>query len=305
MKKENHPSQGSHPFIPSLSEGGDFNKTKHPVSRSVTANRIYNNLSFSVGILLLALFAFAALFAGLLSPYDPFEQELLFGLGGPDSLHWMGRDQLGRDMLSRIIYGSRVSLSVGFITIAVSSFFGIVIGGIAGAFGGKVDGIIMRVIDVVMAFPGILLAISIMSVLGPGLGNVILALCLTGWVGFARITRGQILSLREREYVLAAEAAGAGEGRLILFHFLPNAAAPLIIEAAFGMAAVIVAEAGLSFLGLGVQPPSPSWGAMLNDGRSFLLIAPHLTAFPGLCLALLVLAINLAGDGLRDILDPR
>ena len=263
------------------------------------------NRSFYVGLLLLALFAFVAIFAGLFAPHDPFGQGLLFGLSGPDSAHWMGRDQLGRDILSRVIYGSRVSLMVGFITITVSGTIGIVIGGIAGAFGGKLDSLIMRIIDIVMAFPGILLAISIMSVLGPGLGNVIMALCLTGWVGFARITRGQILSLREREYVLAAEAAGAGEGRLIFYHYLPNAAAPLIIEAAFGMAAVIVAEAGLSFLGLGIQPPAPSWGAMLNEGRSFLLIAPHLTLFPGLCLALLVLAINLAGDGLRDLLDVR
>jgi peptide/nickel transport system permease protein len=299
MKKENHPS------VPSFSEGGDFKKTRYLSTLSVRLNRIRYNLSFSVGVLLLALFVLAAVFAGLLAPYDPFGQELLFGLNGPDSAHWMGRDQLGRDMLSRILYGSRVSLLVGFITIAVSGFFGIIIGGIAGAFGGKIDGFIMRVIDIVMAFPGILLAISIMSVLGPGLSNVILALCLTGWVGFARITRGQILSLREREYVVAATAAGASEGRLIFFHYLPNAAAPLIIEAAFGMAAVIVAEAGLSFLGLGIQPPAPSWGTMLNEGRSFLLIAPHLTAFPGLCLALLVLAINLAGDGLRDILDVR
>lgn len=255
--------------------------------------------SFYFGAVLLAIFALMALLAPWIAPYDPFEQELLFGLGTPDASHWMGRDQLGRDLLSRVVYGSRVSLMVGFFTITVSGVVGIIMGGLAGARGGWVDTLIMRVIDIVLAFPGILLAISIMSLLGPGLPNVVLALCLTGWVSFARITRGQILSLREREYVLAATAVGAGEGRLILHHYLPNSAGPLLIEAAFGMAGVIIAEAGLSFLGLGVQPPAPSWGAMLNEGRSFLLIAPHLTAFPGFCLALLVLAINLTADGLQ------
>jgi len=266
---------------------------------------VKNNIGFILGAVVLGVFAIIALFAPWFAPYDPYAQNLLLGLEGPDSLHWMGRDQLGRDMLSRIIYGSRVSLTVGIITVTVSAVTGMVVGGVAGAFGGRVDGVIMRLIDVVLAFPGILLAIAIMAILGPGFFNVVLALCLTGWVGFARITRGQILSLREREFVTAATAAGAGRGRLIFSHYLPNATAPLLIEAAFGTAAVIVAEAGLSFLGLGVQPPTPSWGAMLNDGRPFLLIAPYLTAFPGLCLALLVLAINLAGDGLRDMLDPR
>lgn len=299
MEKDNHPQPP-----PWFTRRGK-RETKHTVAKSIRSKGFYNNLSFYVGVGLLALFGLVSLFAGQLAPYDPYSQELVFGLDTPGGGHWMGRDQLGRDLLSRVIYGSRVSLLVGTLTITVSATVGIVIGGLAGALGGRVEAFIMRMVDIVMAFPGILLAISIMSVLGPGLSNVILALCLTGWVGFARITRGQILSLREREYVLAANACGAGEGRLIVFHYLPNSAAPLIIEAAFGMAAVIVAEAGLSFLGLGVQPPAPSWGAMLNEGRSFLLIAPHLTAFPGLCLALLVLAINLAGDGLRDILDVR
>ncbi len=263
------------------------------------------NVSFVIGVSLLALFGLMALFAPLLAPHDPLNQNLLLGLAEPDARHWMGRDLLGRDIFSRIIHGSRISFSVGFITIAFSSVIGIFVGAVAGASGGKTDELIMRVIDVVLAFPGILLAISIMAVLGPGFANVVLALCLTGWVSFARITRAQILSLREREFVLASTAAGAGKMRQIFFHYLPNAAAPLIVEAAFGMAAVIVAEAGLSFLGLGVQPPTPSWGAMLNEGRAFLLIAPHLTAFPGLSLMLLVLAVNLAGDGLRDMLDPK
>lgn len=263
------------------------------------------NLSFKAGTALLSFFALIAIFAPWIAPRDPFEQNLLLGLAQPGTAGLMGSDLLGRDILSRIIYGSRISLVVGFVTIAISATVGILIGSVAGAAGGKTDEIIMRFVDIVLAFPGILLAISIMSVLGPGFGNVVLALCLTGWVSFARLTRAQILSLREREFVVAAEAAGADKQRLILRHFLPNAAAPLLIEAAFGMAAVIVAEAGLSFLGLGVQPPTPSWGSMLNEGRPFLLIAPHLTAIPGLCLMLLILAVNLTGDGLRDMLDPK
>jgi len=262
-------------------------------------------LNFRIGLFLMLLFLLLALFAPLLAPDNPYSQNLLFGLAPPDAGHLMGRDLLGRDILSRIVYGSRISLLVGLAVISVSASAGMIIGSVAGTIGGKVDEFIMRIIDIVLAFPGILLAISIMAVLGPGLFNVIFALCLTGWVSFARITRGQILTLREREYVLAAHASGAGTARLIFRHYLPNASAPLIIEAAFGMAGVIVAEAGLSFLGLGVQPPQPSWGAMLNEGRPFLLIAPHLTTFPGLCLMLLVLAINLTGDGLRDRLDPK
>ncbi len=263
------------------------------------------NINFKIGVSIIGFFASAALLAPLIAPFDPYSQELLYGLAGSDGSHLMGRDLLGRDILSRIVYGSRVSLFVGVITITVSAVIGVLIGGIAGSAGGRTDELIMRIIDILLAFPGILLAISIMAILGPGLSNVIFALCLTGWIGFARITRGQILSLREREYVVAANASGASTGRLIFKHYLPNSIAPLIIEFAFGMAAVIVAEAGLSFLGLGVQPPQPSWGAMLNEGRPFLLIAPHLTAFPGLCLMLLVLGINLAGDGLRDMLDPK
>jgi len=263
------------------------------------------HFTFKLGLFILSLFLAVALFAPLLAPHDPYHQELLHSLSPPDASHLMGQDLLGRDIFSRIIYGSRVSLFVGFFTISVAVAVGLTVGGIAGAFGGRVDEIIMRITDIFLAFPGILLAISIMSVLGPGLYNVIIALSLTGWVSFARITRGQILTLRERDFVMAAVSSGANKPRLIFIHYIPNALAPIIIEAAFGMAGVIVAEAGLSFLGLGVQPPSPSWGAMLNEGRSFLLIAPHLTAFPGLCLMLLVLAINLVGDSLRDMLDPR
>ena len=263
------------------------------------------NRSFILGVVLLGMFLLIALFAPWIAPYSPLEQDLLSGLVSPNQEHWMGRDLLGRDVFSRVLYGTQVSLTVGVLAISVSAAIGISVGAIAGSSGGRTDEFIMRIIDVVLAFPGILLAIAIMAVLGPGLGNVILALCLTGWVGFARLTRAQFLSLRERDFVLAAVASGATQTRVVFHHLLPNASAPLLIEATFGMASVIVAEAGLSFLGLGVQPPAPSWGVMLNEGRAFLLTSPYLTAFPGLCLMLLVLAINLVGDGLRDMLDPK
>lgn len=262
-------------------------------------------MKLKAGFSLLAFFGVAAAAAPLIAPYSPYAQDLLRGLDTPTPAHPMGLDLLGRDILSRVIYGARVSFAAGFTVIAVSSLIGTLIGGVAAVWGGRLDMLLMRLVDVVQAFPGILLAIAVMAVLGPGFGNLLVALCLTGWAGFARLTRGQILSLREREYVTAAVAAGAGRWRILTRHLLPNAAAPLLVEAAFGMASVIVAEAGLSFLGLGVQPPEPSWGSMLNEGRAFLLIAPRLTVFPGLCLMLLALAVTLVGDALRDRLDVR
>jgi len=255
--------------------------------------------------LLLASFAVVCLFAPVIAPHDPYGQELLFGLEGPSAGHPMGRDLLGRDILSRVVYGTRVSFSVGFLVVGVSALVGMAVGGIAGAYGGRTEMVLMRVTEMAQAFPGLLLAISIMAVLGPGFGNLLLALCLTGWTGYARLMRGQVLSLREREFVEAARACGAGNGRLILCHYLPNAAGPLLVEATFGLAGVIVAEAGLSFLGLGVQPPYASWGAMISEGKGFLLIAPHLTLFPGLCLFVLVLAVTLAGEGLKEVSVPK
>ena len=270
-----------------------------------TARYIFLRPGLAIGVFILAFTGLVALLAPWVAPHDPFEQELLFGLGTPSAGHIMGRDLLGRDVFSRIIHGSRISFSVGFIVIGISASFGIFAGSVAGSIGGRAEMLLMRIMDMAQAFPGLLLAISIMAVLGPGFGNLTLALCLTGWVNFARLTRGQILSLREREFVTAAIASGAGRTRLVFFHYLPNAAAPLLVEATFGLASVIVAEAGLGFLGLGIQPPAPSWGSMLNEGRPFLLIAPHLTLFPGLCLLLLVLGVNLVGDALRDMLDVK
>ena len=255
--------------------------------------------------MIILLLCLTAIFSSLIAPYSPTEQKLDEGLTGPSKEHIIGQDKLGRDILSRIIYGSRVSLKVGIFTVGISLIIGLIIGSIAGFFGGIVDNIIMMIIDIFMAFPGILMAIALMAVLGPSLNNVIIALCLFGWVGYARLVRGQILSVREFEFVLAAKAMGANPFRVILKHLLPNIFSPVIVQATFGMAGAIVAEAGLSFLGLGTQPPIPSWGSMLNEGMEFILVAPYLTIYPGLAIMIVVLGFNFLGDGIRDILDPR
>ena len=257
------------------------------------------------GTAILLLLTAAALFAPVIAPYDPLGQNLDQDLIPHSSEHWLGTDKLGRDILSRIIYGGRISLLVGITTVALSLAIGIVIGSLSGYFGGWIDQMLMRLVDILMAFPGILLAIAFTAVLGPGLDHVILALCLIGWTSYARLVRGEILSLRERDFIQAARSLGCRPKRIILRHLLPNLLPPLLIQSTFGIAAAIVAEGSLSFLGLGVEPPTPSWGAMLNDGRQFLLVAPHLTTYPGLGLMISVLALNLIGDALQDRLDRR
>ena len=258
---------------------------------------------FGASIILLLLLT--AIFAPLFAPYDPFEQNIMQGLEKPNKTHWFGQDKLGRDLFSRVIYGSRISLWVGISTVSISMIVGVAIGSISGFYGSLIDDLFMRLVDILMAFPGILLAIAMVAVLGPGLNHVILALCLIGWVGYARLVRGQILYLRELEYVTAARAIGANPKRIIIRHLLPNLIAPLIVEATFGMAGAILAEASLSFLGLGAQPPTPSWGSMLNEGREFLLLASHHTTFPGLAIMLVILGFNFLGDGLRDYFDVK
>jgi peptide/nickel transport system permease protein len=257
------------------------------------------------GLLVLSLLTAGALFAPLLAPSPPAAQSLENGLAAPALDHPLGRDRLGRDQLSRVLYGARVSLGIGLGTVALSLMLGVLLGCAAGYLGGPVDFFIMRLVDVLLAFPGLLLAIALAAVLGPGAGNVVLALGLTAWTSYARLARGEVLSLRRREHVLAAEAMGLGPARVVARHLLPLLAAPLLVQASFGVAGAIVAESSLSFLGLGVQAPSPSWGSMLNDGRSFLLVAPHLTIFPGLAILFTVLGLNSLGDALRDRLDVR
>ncbi|MDY6952117.1 MAG: ABC transporter permease [Thermodesulfobacteriota bacterium] len=266
--------------------------------------RVRNRLVL-LGLAIIVVMILGALLAPLLTPYDPNAQQLNEGLSRPSWSHPLGQDRLGRDILARTLYGARISLWVGISTALISLIIGMIIGATAGFLGGVVDEMLTRVIDVLLAFPGILLALVLMALLGPSLNNVILALCLVGWVGYARLARAQVLSIRERTYITAARSIGATQGRIICSHILPNILPPLLVEATFGIGGAIVGEAGLSFLGFGVQPPTPSWGAMLNEGRQFLLIAPHLTTFPGLAIMLVVLGFNFFGDGLRDMLDPR
>lgn len=258
-----------------------------------------------VGLLIVLIAAIAALIGPTLSPYDPAAQELARRLEGPTLAHPFGLDELGRDILARILSGARISLLVGLAVVSVSSIVGMLLGSVAGYFGGRVDDVISRVIDVLMAFPGILLAIALVAVLGPSLTNVVFALSIIGWVGYARLVRGQALRAREFDFVQAARALGAGSGRIIVRHILPTALPAVVVQATLGMAGAIIAEAALSFLGLGVQPPTPSWGTMLDAGRAHLFDAPHLTVFPGLAIALLVLGFNFVGDGLRDRVDPK
>lgn len=235
---------------------------------------------------------------------SPYTMKLSQGLTPPQVIHPFGQDKLGRDILSRVLYGGRTSLTVGFVVVSISILLGILIGGLAGYLGGIWDEGIMRITDIFLAFPGILLAIAMMSVLTPNLWNIVISLSVFGWVGYARLVRAQLLTLREREFVVAARAAGATPTRIFTRHLFVNIISPVIVEASFGMAGVILAESGLSFLGLGIQPPEPSWGAMLAEGRDFLLVAPHLTIYPGIAIALTVMGLNILGDGLRDWLDP-
>jgi peptide/nickel transport system permease protein len=246
----------------------------------------------------------AALFGPTLSHVDPAAQELPLRLEGPSPAHWFGLDELGRDIFARVLAGARISLLVGLVVVSISSSVGILLGSIAGYFGGAVDEIISRIVDILLAFPGLLLAIALVAVLGPSLTNVVLALSAIGWVGYARLVRGQVLRAREFEFVHAARALGAATPRILVKHIIPTTLPAVTVQATLGMGGAILSEAALSFLGLGVQPPTPSWGTMLNGGRLHLLDAPHLTLFPGFAIAILVLGFNFLGDGLRDALDP-
>lgn len=260
-----------------------------------------------VGLGVIVLLYLVALLAPLIAPYDPIAQADIARTGhlGPNAEHLLGTDRFGRDVLSRIIYGSRISLSIGFIATALSITIGTLFGAAAGYFGGKVDGFIMRFTDVVLAFPRLVLLIMIVALFSPSITVIILVLGLTQWPGTTRIVRGDVLSLREREFIHAAQALGMSRSRIMLRHLIPNVLAPVIVTATLGIGNTIVLEAGLSFLGLGVQPPTPTWGSMVAEGRDNLLGAWWVATFPGLTIVLVVLAFNLVGDGLRDALDPR
>ena len=260
-----------------------------------------------VGLVLLALLYLIALLAPLIAPYDPIAQENVLETSylQPGMQHWLGTDRFGRDILTRILYGARISLAIGFVATAISVTLGTLLGAIAGYFGGKVDAMIMRFTDMVLAFPRLVLLIMIVALFSPSIAVIITVLGLTQWPNTTRIVRGDVLSLREREFIQAARALGLGRARIILRHLIPNVLAPVIVTATLGIGNTIVLEAGLSFLGLGVQPPTPSWGNMVADGRDNLLGAWWIATFPGLTIVLTVLAFNLVGDGLRDALDPR
>ncbi len=257
------------------------------------------------GMAVIAALAVLALFAPLLAPHDPNVQSLSRTLLGPCLEYPFGTDEFGRCVLSRIIYGTRISLLTGLAVTAVSAVIGAALGMAAGYYGGKIDELIMRTVDIFLAFPGLILALVVAGLLGPGTLNVIVALTLAGWMSYARVVRGAVLAEKKKEYVEAIRTLGAGNLYIMLRHLLPNIMAPVIVMASVGIGYAILAAAGLSFLGLGAPPPAPVWGAMLNYGKDYLQTAPHLTIFPGLAIMVTVLAFNLAGDGLRDQFDPR
>ncbi len=265
-----------------------------------------HNVLSTAGAVMIVVFVACALFAPWLAPYDPANIDLPARLMPPSAAHWFGTDELGRDILSRVIYGARISMLVGSCVVAASLTLGLIFGSIAGFYGGLTDRVLnVVVMNAFMSFPGILLAIAFVAFLGPGIFNLIFALSIGGWVGYARLVRAQVLAVREREFVEAARALGASDARIIVRHILPNIIQPVLVQAAIGMAGAILAEATMSFLGLGVPPPTASWGAMLNDARSHLFDSPHLVLFPAGAVMLAVLSFNFMGDGLRDYLDPR
>jgi peptide/nickel transport system permease protein len=267
--------------------------------------RLRRNRSAVAGLVVITILVFCAVFAPWLAPYDPYRVDLDNRLQPPGGAHILGTDELGRDILSRLLYGARVSLWVGIVTVAAAALIGVTGGLLAGYLGGYWDAVIMRVVDIFLAFPVILLAIAIVAVRGPGLNNVLIALALVYWTAYARLARSVVLTLREEEYTWAARALGASPPRIMVRHLLPNAIAPLVVLASLGMGNAILAEAALSFLGLGIQPPEASWGSMLNSGMQFLRDASFLSTLPGLAIFITVLGFNLLGDGLRDALDPR
>ena len=258
-----------------------------------------------IGAIIIFFLAGIAILAPYIAPYDAIELDLKNRLSPPDRNHLMGTDNLGRDVFSRIIYGTRISLSMATVVVMIVMFLGIAMGTIAGYCGGIIDGAIMRMVDVLLAFPNIILALVIAGILGPSLTNVMIALSAIWWVSYARIIRGSVLSVKEKEFVEAVRAMGCSDASIAVRHVLPNVLSPVIVLATLDMGHIILSIAALSFLGLGAQPPIPEWGTMLNEGRPFMETAPHLMIFPGLMIMVVVLAFNFLGDGLRDALDPR
>ncbi|MBM4340761.1 MAG: ABC transporter permease [Deltaproteobacteria bacterium] len=257
------------------------------------------------GLLVILLIFFVAGSASLIAPYDPGKTNVSQKLKSPSSEHFLGTDQLGRDVFSRMLYGSRISLSVGFVAVAISIIIGVFVGAIAGYYGKWIDAILMRFVDIMLCFPSFFLILTVVALLGPSMLNVMVVIGITSWMGTSRFVRAEFLSLRERDFVQAARALGMKDSRIIFRHILPNGLAPVFVTATLDVATAVLVEAGLSFLGFGVQPPAPSWGNILTEGRTYIFDAWWLTVFPGLAILITVLSFNLLGEGLRDALDPR
>lgn len=257
------------------------------------------------GLAIICVLIFCAVFAEVISPYSPIKQDLMHMFETPSSSHWLGTDEFGRDILSRLIYGARVSLQVGFIAVGIALIVGGFLGAVSGYYSGWLDNIIMRIMDVLLSIPQTLLAIAIVAALGPSLMNLMIAVGISAVPTYARIVRGSVLSIRNMEFIEAARSAGSSDLRIILKHIIPNSMAPIIVQSTLGVASAILNAAGLSFIGLGIQPPNPEWGAMLSGGRQYIRDFPHMTLYPGLAIMLTILALNFLGDGLRDALDPK
>jgi peptide/nickel transport system permease protein len=267
--------------------------------------RLRRNTLAVIGLVVILVLAAAALAAPALSPYDPTRIDVYNVLSPPSLSHPLGTDELGRDVLSRMIWGSRVSLKVGFIAVGIAIFIGTLVGALAGFYGGVVDAILMRFVDIMLAFPTFFLILAVISIIEPSISTIMIVIGITGWMDVARLVRAEFLTLKEREFVASARAIGAGDLRLIGRHIIPNAASPVLVAATFGVAGAILVESGLSFLGLGVQPPEPSWGNILTSGKDNITVAWWLSLFPGFAILVTVLSYNLVGEGLRDALDPR
>jgi peptide/nickel transport system permease protein len=281
----------------------NVDKEKGPFAEFV--ERFMKSRSAVIGLSILMVLICCAVFAPILAPYNPYESNLPIALQAPSADHILGVDELGRDIFSRILYGARVSLVVGVEAVTLALVFGILLGALAGFYGGKVDTAIMGVMDVMLSFPSILLALAFMTVLGRGIDKAVIAIGIVSIPQYARIVRGSVLSVKENVYVTAARAIGNNDRRLIFVHILPNVLAPIIVRSTIGISEAILEAAALGFLGLGVMPPTAEWGTMLGAGRQTIFNAPHIVTFPGLAITLTVMAFNLLGDGLRDVLDPR
>ena len=271
----------------------------------ILAGRLRANRLAMIGLVVVAGLAVAALLAPWIAPHDPTAIDARLILASPSVEHLLGTDDLGRDVLSRMIYGARISLAVGFVSVGIAVLIGTALGACAGYFGGFTDALVMRFVDIMLCFPSTFLILAVIAFIGPSIWNVMFVIGLTGWMGVCRLVRAEFLSLRERDFVVAARAIGARDGRLIFRHILPNAMAPVLVAAVLGVAGAILTESGLSFLGLGVQPPTPSWGNILTAGKDNIDVAWWLSFFPGIAITLTMLGYNMLGEGLRDALDPR